>query len=71
MANPVGNLVMLRVGGAQVTAPHDLDPKHNMLRELFARRICVDGKFLYGDSKANGADSEPVEFLPGELLSPN
>jgi mannose-6-phosphate isomerase-like protein (cupin superfamily) len=68
-ANPVGNLVMFRVGGAQLKQPGGPLGKYNMPQELRGKRLGADGAYLDGDSKANGAHSQPVEVLQGQYFS--
>jgi mannose-6-phosphate isomerase-like protein (cupin superfamily) len=68
-ANPVGNLVMIRVGGAQVTAPDDIDPKYGVPREISRQRIGVDNQYFDGASAANGAHSQSTEVLPDQFFA--
>lgn len=70
-AKPGENLVMIRVGGAQLTKPVELDPRYNMPIEISKGRLGPDGKYLDGDSKTNKTHSEPVEFAPGQFFSPD
>jgi mannose-6-phosphate isomerase-like protein (cupin superfamily) len=70
-ANPVGNLVMIRMGGAQVTSPDDIDPKYGAPREITRQRIGVDSQYFDGESAANGAHSQPTKVLPDQFFAPN
>ena len=68
-ANPVGNLVMIRVGGAQVTSPEDIDPKYGVPREISRQRIGVDNQYFDGESATNGAHSQPTKVLPDQFFA--
>jgi mannose-6-phosphate isomerase-like protein (cupin superfamily) len=68
-ANPVGNLVMIRVGGAQVTLPDDIDPKYGVPTEISGQRIGVDNPYFDGESAANGAHSQATKVLPGQFFA--
>lgn len=68
-ANPVGNLVLIRAGGAQVTAPDDIDPRYGVPREIAMQRIGVDNQYFDGAFAANGAHSQPTEVLPHQFFA--
>jgi mannose-6-phosphate isomerase-like protein (cupin superfamily) len=68
-ANPVGNLVMIRVGGAQVTSPEDIDPKYGVPREISRQRIGVDNQYFDGESATNGAHSQLTKVLPDQFFA--
>jgi mannose-6-phosphate isomerase-like protein (cupin superfamily) len=68
-ANPVGNLVMIRVGGAQVTSPEDIDPKYGVPREISRQRIGVDNQYFDGEWATNGAHSQPTKVLPDQFFA--
>ncbi|MEI8400135.1 MAG: cupin domain-containing protein [Alcaligenaceae bacterium] len=70
VASPAGNLVMFRVGGAQLTNPGGPLGKYNTPQEIRGKRFGADGKLLEGEAKENGTPSEPVEILPGQFFSP-
>ncbi|MFM0121663.1 cupin domain-containing protein [Paraburkholderia sp. RL18-101-BIB-B] len=68
-ANPAGNLVMIRVGGAQVTSTDDIDPKYGVPREISRQRVGVDNRYFDGESAANGAHSQPIRVLPDQFFA--
>jgi hypothetical protein len=57
------------VGGAQVTAPDDIDPKYGVPREITRQRIGVDNQYFDGASAANGAHSQSTEVLPDQFFA--
>lgn len=67
-AEPNENLVLFRVGGAELTAPDDIDPDLKFPRELLETRTSRAGQTAVGDAPQNGAHSQPVEVLPGQFF---
>jgi quercetin dioxygenase-like cupin family protein len=68
-ADPADNLVMFRVGGAQVTNPADVDSRFKMPRELMGARTDKESREADYKSASNGAHSEPVEIWPGRFFA--
>ena len=66
-ANPVGNLVLFRVGGAQIADSGDVDPRYGMPREALTSRRRTDG--TEGDAGTGGAHAKPTVFKPGAFFA--
>lgn len=67
-ADPGENLVLFRVGGAELTAPDDLDPDLGFPKELIESRTSRDRETAISDAPDNGAHSQRVEVLPGQFF---
>ena len=65
------NLVLIRIGGAQVYNPQDIDPQYGVPREVSKQRVGGDGQALDGLSKKNGTPGEPTVFIPDRVFAPN
>jgi mannose-6-phosphate isomerase-like protein (cupin superfamily) len=68
-ANPVGNLVIFRVGGGTVANSKDVDPRYGMPREALQSRKRGDGTI--GDAGQGGAHSKPTVFTAGAFFAPD
>jgi len=64
-----GNLVMFRVGGAQVKDSSDLDPRFAIPREALQSRSDSQGRYAAGDAKKNGVASQPTVFKAGAFFA--
>lgn len=62
------NLVLFRVGGAQVSNPASVDPVSGMPLELRGKRLGPDGKALDGMSAKNGTPSEATVYAEGAFF---
>lgn len=62
------NLVIFRVGGAQVYNPGVVDPIYHIPQELRGKRLGPDGKELDGMSAKNGTPSLPTMYAQGEFF---
>jgi Cupin domain len=67
-ANPVGNLVLFRVGGAAIANSNDVEPKYQMPREALKSRKRPDGTL--GDAGKDGAHAKPTVFKAGSFFAP-
>ena len=67
----LGNLVMLRVGAANIANSSDLDPRFNIPREALTKRSDATGKDAKGDAKANGTAAQPTVFKAGAFFAPD
>jgi mannose-6-phosphate isomerase-like protein (cupin superfamily) len=66
-----GNLVMFRVGSANITDSSDLDPKFSMPKEALNSRADPKGNYAAGDAKKNGAAAQPTVYKPGAFFAPD
>lgn len=66
-----GNLVMFRVGAAQVKDSSDLHPKFAIPNEALASRKNPTGSSAPGDAKANGVAAQPTVFKAGAYFAPD
>lgn len=64
-----GNLVMFRVGAAQVKDSTDLDPKFAIPREALQSRADPRGGLAPGDAKQNGVAAQPTVFKAGAFFA--
>jgi mannose-6-phosphate isomerase-like protein (cupin superfamily) len=67
----LGNLVMLRVGAANIANSADLDPRFNIPREALTKRSDAQGKAAAGDDKKNGTAAQPTVVKPGAFFAPD
>lgn len=67
----LGNLVMLRVGAANIANSSDLDPRFNIPREALTKRSDAAGKDAKGDAAKNGTAAQPTVFKPGAVFAPD
>ena len=67
-ANPVGNLIMFRVGGANVTNHKDID-SYALPKEAAKSRKFSDG--TEGDASKGGAHANPTVFKMGAFFAPD
>ena len=67
-ANPVGNLVIFRVGGANISNHKDIDA-YFLPREAAKSRKFSDGS--QGDPAHGGAHSKPTIIKPGAFFAPD
>jgi mannose-6-phosphate isomerase-like protein (cupin superfamily) len=67
----LGNLVMLRVGAANIANSSDLDPRFNIPREALTKRSDAQGQAAKGDDKKNGTAAQPTVFKPGAFFAPD
>jgi hypothetical protein len=65
-----GNLVMFRVGAAQVKDSSDLHPKFAIPNEALSSRKDPAGGYAAGDAKVNGVAAQPTVFKPGAFFAP-
>jgi len=64
-----GNLVMFRVGSANITDSSDLDPKFSMPKEALNSRADPKGNYAAGDAKTNGAAAQPTVYKAGAFFA--
>jgi mannose-6-phosphate isomerase-like protein (cupin superfamily) len=65
-----GNLVMFRVGAAQVQDSSDLDPRFAIPREALKSRADSQGNYAAGDAKKNGTAAQQTVFKTGSYFAP-
>jgi len=63
------NLVLMRVGAAEVSMPFDLDDTYRVPKEILSARRAPDGSYADGAAKANGAHSEAVVVRAGAFFA--
>lgn len=66
-----GNLVMLRVGAANVKDSSDLHPKFAIPNEALSSRSDSQGKAAPGDAAKNGTAAQPTIYKPGAFFAPD
>ncbi|MCD0501767.1 cupin domain-containing protein [Bordetella petrii] len=66
-----GNLVMFRVGAAQVQDSNDLHPKFGIPNEAMQSRSDSQGRYAAGDAKKNGVAAQPTVFKAGAFFAPD
>lgn len=64
-----GNLVMLRVGAANIKDSSDLHPKFNIPKEALSSRSDPQGRPAPGDAIANGTAAQPTVFKKGAFFA--
>jgi mannose-6-phosphate isomerase-like protein (cupin superfamily) len=66
-----GNLVLFRVGAANIRNSADLDPKFSMPREALQSRADSAGGYAAGDAAKNGVAAQPTVFKAGAFFAPD
>ncbi len=66
----LGNLVMFRVGAAQVKDSSDLHPKFAIPNEALKSRSDSQGNYAAGDAAKNGTASQATVFKAGAFFAP-
>lgn len=66
-----GNLVMFRVGAANIKDSSNLHPKFNIPSEALKSRTDSQGKPAEGDAKKNGTAAQPTVFKAGAFFAPD
>lgn len=66
-----GNLVMFRVGAANIQDSSDLHPKFHIPNEALSSRKDISGSHAPGDAKKNGTAAEAVIIKKGAYFAPD
>jgi mannose-6-phosphate isomerase-like protein (cupin superfamily) len=65
-----GNLVMFRVGSANIEDSADIDPRFSMPKEALNSRADPTGNYAAGDAKKNGTAAQPTVYKAGAFFAP-
>jgi mannose-6-phosphate isomerase-like protein (cupin superfamily) len=65
------NLVLFRVGGANVADSRDVDPQFGIPKEALKSRKDPSGTYAAGDARKNGVVSQPTVFRAGAFFAPD
>jgi mannose-6-phosphate isomerase-like protein (cupin superfamily) len=65
----LGNLVMFRVGAANIRDSSNLHPKFNIPNEALSSRTDSTGNYAAGDAKSNGTAAKPTIIKKGAFFA--